>query len=69
VTQGIGGYEDTFLHELMLYVPGGPMVITAGFKERLPVAGLLGMAGFFEHFNITFNAAGQFCTLERLYKT
>jgi hypothetical protein len=50
MTQGIGGSESTYLHEIALYIPGRPVKITAAFKDRLPVAGLLGMHGFFESF-------------------
>ncbi len=68
VTQGIGGYEDTYLHDVILYIPGGPVTIKAGFKENLPVAGLLGMSGFFEHFKVTFDGAAQCCILERVFR-
>jgi len=66
-TQGIGGKENTYLHGLTLYIPGGPVTIKAGFKEKLPIAGLLGMSGFFEHFLVTFDGTAQTCTLERRY--
>lgn len=68
VTNGIGGQENTYLSDVQLYIPGGFVVIKAGFKEKLPIAGLLGMSGFFEHFNVTFDAAGHFCQLERIYQ-
>jgi len=45
-TQGIGGSEDTWIHQVVLYIPGGPVHIHAAFKENLPLAGLLGMNGF-----------------------
>jgi hypothetical protein len=67
-TIGIGGSETTYLHELTLYIPGGPVTIKAGFKEALPVAALLGMNGFFDHFKIIFDGRGECCTLERIYK-
>lgn len=67
-TLGIGGSENTYLHDLTLYIPGGPVTITAGFKDNLPIAGLLGMTGFFEHFKVTFDGGGQCFTLERLFK-
>ncbi len=67
VTQGIGGSENTYLHEIALHIPGGPVVILAGFKDNLPIAGLLGMKGFFEHFKITFDGPGQCCALERVH--
>jgi len=68
ITSGIGGQEETWLHEIMLYIPGGPVKITAGFKEKLPVAGLLGIRGFFEHFHIAFDSAAKECHLERVYR-
>lgn len=66
-TQGIGGAEIIYLHDITLYIPGGPVTIKAGFKEKLPIAGLLGMAGFFEHFRITFDGPAQHCILERIF--
>jgi hypothetical protein len=42
--------QPLFLHEIALYVPGGPVTTPAGFSDNLPIAGLLGMMGFFEHF-------------------
>jgi hypothetical protein len=68
VTQGIGGNEDVYLHEITLFIPGGPVSITAGFKHNFPIAGLLGMAGFFDHFKVTFDPTSDCCILERLYK-
>jgi hypothetical protein len=59
--------EETWLHDITLYIPGGPVQITAGFKENLSVAGLLGMTGFFEHFNVTFDPTAKECQLERIY--
>ena len=67
MTNGIGGTEETWIHDVMLHIPGGPVKISAGFKENLPVAGLLGMKGFFEHFRITFDSVAKECTLERIY--
>ncbi len=68
VTQGIGGDAVTYIHDIALFVPGGPIVIKAGFKENLPVAGLLGMNGFFEHFRVVFDPTGKYCELERIYE-
>ena len=68
VTLGIGGTENLYLHDLTLYIPGGVVTVKAGFKEGLPVAGVLGMMGFFEHFRVMFDGAAQACTLERIYK-
>jgi hypothetical protein len=67
-TVGIGGIESTYLHDVTLYIPGGPVVARVGFKHNLPVAGLLGMNGFFEHFRVTFDGPARHCELERLYK-
>jgi hypothetical protein len=63
--QGIGGLTDTYLHDIHLYIPGGPVLIKASFKENLPVAALLGMNGFFEHFRVTFDPAVLLCDIER----
>jgi hypothetical protein len=60
MTQGIGGSESTYLHEIALYIPGRPVKITAAFKDRLPVAGLLGMHGFFESFRVSFHPDSKF---------
>ena len=62
---GIGGRETTYLHRVNLFVPGGPFTMTAGFKENLPIAGILGMQGFFEFFRITFDPDSKTCELER----
>jgi hypothetical protein len=68
ITQGIGGLTDTYVHEVAMYIPGGPVKIKAAFKEDLPIAGLIGMNGFFEHFVITFNQNALTCELERVYR-
>ena len=68
ISQGIGGSESTYLHDIALYIPGGPVKIKVGFKERLPVAGLLGMSGFFEFFKITFDPDSKACNLERTHR-
>jgi hypothetical protein len=67
-TMGIGGVEDSYLHDVLLFVPGGPVTITAGFKDNLPVAGLLGITGFFEYFQILFDTPAKICELTRLYQ-
>jgi|SRR5712671_3999749 len=69
ITQGIGGSESIYLHEVSLYVPGGPVNIKAGFKDKLPVAGLLGMRGFFEFFKVSFDPDARICELDRIYRT
>ena len=68
ITQGIGGSEHTYLHEITLYIPGGPVRIKAGFKDRLPIAGLLGMNGFFEFFKVTFDPEAKICDIDRIYR-
>lgn len=65
-TQGISGSEDTWVHPIMLYIPGAPVIIHAAFTEKLPVAGLLGMNGFFEHFMVTFIQTAQVCQIDRI---
>jgi hypothetical protein len=66
-TQGISGSESVYLHEIMLYLPGGPIKAKVGFKENLPIAGLLGMNGFFEFFKVTFNPESKICEIQRIY--
>ncbi len=69
LTNGIGGEEKTYLHDVHLYIPGGFVKIKAGFKEKLPVAGLLGMYGFFEFFKVSFDHdEKKKCLLERIYR-
>ncbi|MGD0735820.1 MAG: hypothetical protein ABR976_11765 [Terracidiphilus sp.] len=68
ITQGIGGLTDAYLHDITLYIPGGPVTIKAAFKQDLPIAALLGMNGFFEHFVVTFNQQALTCDLERIYQ-
>jgi hypothetical protein len=66
VLNGIGGLEETWVHDIVLHTFGGPIPIRAGFKENLPLAALLGMNGFFEHFDITFEGSTQRCILDRI---
>lgn len=68
VSYGISGPQEMWLHEVALFVRGGPVRVRAAFQEGLPVAGLLGMQGFFEHFVVTFDGAAKECRLERLYR-
>ena len=68
IALGIGGEQEMWLHDVMLYLPGGAVEIHAAFQEDMPLAGLLGMQGFFEHFRITFDGAVRQCELERLFK-
>ena len=67
-TLGIAGSTNMYLHDISLYAPGGIIAIRAGFSIDLPVAGLLGMTGFFDNFKITFDAIGRHCELERLFR-
>ncbi len=66
-TLGIGGPLDVYLHDITLYIPGGPVITKAGFCDNASVAGLLGIAGFFEHFKITFDPTALRVELERVY--
>lgn len=68
-TQGIGGTESVYLHEINLYLPGGPINTKVGFTENLPIAGLLGMNGFFEFFRVTFHPDLKICEVQRIYRT
>jgi hypothetical protein len=67
-TLGITGPSNTYLHDISLYAPGGIIAIRAGFSADLPVAGILGMIGFFDSFKILFDPAMLRCELERIYK-
>lgn len=67
-TLGIAGTMDIYLHEITIYIPGGPITTRAGFADALSLAGLLGMAGFFEHFKITFDPINLRVELERHYR-
>jgi len=65
---GINGTGNrSYLHDIALYVPGGPVQITAAFSDELPLAGLLGMEGFFEYFRVTFDPTAKQCELKRLH--
>ena len=66
-TQGIARETSIYMHDVHLYAPGGIIELCAGFSDQLPVAGLLGMNGFFSHFKVTFNPTALRCELERLY--
>jgi len=66
ILNGIGGPEETWLHDITLHAFGGPISIRAGFKENLPLAALLGMNGFFEHFNVYFDGLEHTCTIDRV---
>jgi hypothetical protein len=66
-TLGVAGPTNLFLHEITIPLPGGPITTRAGFSDNLPVTGLLGMLGFFEHFKVVFDPMALCVELERLY--
>lgn len=68
ITNGIQGPARVYVHDISLYAPGGIVPATAAFSDELPLAGLLGMAGFFEYFKISFDPAALCVELERLYQ-
>lgn len=63
-----GKKGKTYIHEIDLYLPGGVVRTRVAFSQELPVAGLLGMMGFFEHFKITFDPTGRHVELERVHQ-
>jgi hypothetical protein len=65
---GVGGRVTVWLHDVVLELPGGPVHARVGFQRDLPVMGLLGMDGFFEHFKVTFDGHARVCELERISK-
>ena len=68
---GIGGSQDVWIHPIVLYVGEHALHINAAFAKTLPIAGLLGRVGFFEHFKITFDPTSDppGLELERVHKT
>lgn len=66
-TNSIQGATAIYLHDISLYAPGGIVAARAGFSDALPLAGLLGMSGFFEYFRITFDPIALRVELDRLY--
>jgi len=68
MTQGIGGLLKAYIHEIALYVPGGPVNVRAAFLEDLPVSGLLGMNGFFDNFAVKFDQSNLIFEIERIYR-
>jgi len=67
-TLGVSGAIEIYLHEITIYIPGGPITTVAGFSDQLSLAGLLGMSGFFEHFKIVFDPTALRAELERIYR-
>lgn len=66
-TNGVQGPAQLYLHDISLYAPGGIISTRAGFSDDLPIAGLLGMEGFFQSFKITFDPTALRVELDRLY--
>jgi hypothetical protein len=72
VTTGVSGQPTKiYLHDVSLYVPASIIKIRAGFTDQLPLAGLLGRTGFFEHFKVTFDPSNNppGFELERIHRT
>jgi hypothetical protein len=67
-TLGVAGSSREYMHTIALHIPGGTVTTLAGFSYELPIAGLLGMTGFFEHFRVTFDPTELCCELERLHR-
>jgi aspartyl protease len=70
-TVGVSGLPTvTYLHDVSLYVANQIIKIRAGFTDQLPLSGLLGRSGFFEHFKIIFDPSSEppGFTLERIHK-
>jgi hypothetical protein len=67
-TMGVAGPTTMYMHEIALYLPGGIITTKAGFSTDLPVPGLLGMCGFFEHFRVSFDPTALRVELERIFK-
>lgn len=61
-----GKKSQSYLHDVYLYTPGGTLTIRAAFSEELPIAGILGMDGFFENFKILFDPINNQCEIERI---
>lgn len=68
---GVGGNQDVWIHPVVLYVGEHALDIKAAFTKNLPVSGLLGRRGFFEHFKITFDPSSDppGMELERVLKS
>lgn len=70
-TVGVSGKPTViYLHNVSLHVPGGHILkIKAAFTAELPMAGILGRNGFFEHFKVLFDPSGTTAgfEIERFY--
>lgn len=70
-TVGVSGKPSViYLHNISLFVLGGMIRIRGAFSREIPVAGVLGRKGFFEHFKITFDPSTEppGFELERIYR-
>lgn len=68
---GISGARgDVWVHTVKLYVGLDLFSIDAAFSPELPLAGLLGRSGFFEHYRVTFDPAPDppELEIERVYR-
>ena len=55
-----GGIQvDAWYHDVNLWVAADRYKIRVAFCEKLPIAGLLGRRGFFEHHQITFDPSSE----------
>lgn len=65
---GISGPANSYLHNIHLHAPGGIIETIGCFSDELPVLGLLGMRGFFDHFNVLFDSTALECEITRLFQ-
>jgi hypothetical protein len=65
-----GGGAGVWVHSIQLYVGMDLFSIEAAFSPDLPLAGLLGRSGFFEHYRITFDPTPDppELEIERVYR-
>lgn len=55
----IGGTTGKMWFQVKLCLPGTILEITAGFSNRLSVAGILGRSGFFDNYVVTFDSSSS----------
>ncbi len=63
----VGRYGLNGVEPIALLFLADPVRITAAFKDNLPVAALLGMNDFFEHFIVPFDHSAFACEIERIH--
>lgn len=71
-TVGVSGERSViYYHRLALHVAGEVLRVRVAFSEHLPLPGLLGRSGFFDHFRVIFDPSSEppGMELERVYKT